>query len=456
MHLWAAKHEGIEIGPSLLDQHQMSQGQEVEDLAQIFAQEFIQSEADVELEFQPTFHDGEFQARVDILARSPDDQNVDIYEVKSETSIKKRDKYDVTFQRLVCEATETVGSVYIIHLNKEYTRDGLIDLENLFVIENMDSVIDQLRSEVLETREDARIITAAEIPDGIETCLKPDKCPCPSLCHGDLPEHPIFDIPRLHRSKARRLLDNGVRSIHEIPADFPLSDKQRCHVDVIQAGVPQINKSMITHEFENLEYPLCYLDYETYAPAVPYYDSYGPHKPIVFQYSLHIQNGLEAELDHIEFLLTENEDPGSSLLAHLADHLPDLGSVVVWNKTFEVTRNKEMAVRYPGFQSFIDGINARVFDLMEIFSKGFYLHPNFRGSASIKKVLPIMVPDLDQGYSGLQISDGEEAMLIWFKIINGEIPLDELEQTKTDLLEYCKLDTLAMAEIFQALNRELI
>ena len=71
-----------------------------------------------------------------------------------------------------------------------------------------------------------------------------------------------------------------------------------------------------------------------------------------------------------------------------------------------------------------------------------------------KKIVALLFLDV-KGYSGLKISDGEEAMLTWFKIITGEIPSVDLEQTITDLLEYCKLDTLAMAEIFQALNRVL-
>lgn len=449
MHLWASKHEKIELGPSLHDEHLMTQGQMVEEMAQIFAEEFIGRESDAKIEFQQTFQDGEFQARADILVRFPDDNVVDIYEVKSETSIKKEDKHDVAFQRLVCEATENVRSVYLVHLNKEYVRYGAVDLEKLFVIENMDEEIESLRREVLKNREVALQVGAAEHPAEILSCLKPAECPCPSLCHGDLPDFSVYDVPRLNGNKIRQLLDIGVRSIQDIPPTFALSDNQRQHVEVIQAGEPLILRRQIGREFQNLEYPLSFLDYETYGSAVPLFNGYEPYKPIVFQYSLHVQASPEAELQHYECLLTETEDPGPALLGHLAKNLPETGSVIVWYKPFEMTRNKEMAERYPEYREFIDNMNGRVYDLMEIFSKGLYIHPDFHGSASIKKVLPVLVPDLEEGYAGLQISNGEKAMLAWFEIISGEIPPDDIEQTRKDLLAYCELDTLAMVKIYQ-------
>lgn len=223
----------------------------------------------------------------------------------------------------------------------------------------------------------------------------------------------------------------------------------------MKSGEPLINKGQITRELQNLEYPLSFLDYETYGAAVPLFDGYEPHKHIVFQYSLHVLDAPDSEPRHLEYLIIDNEDPSPALLDQLVMHLPDQGSVIVWNKSFEMTKNREMAERYPEYREFIEDLNARVYDLMEIFSKGLYIHPDFHGSASIKKVLPVIVPDLEQGYSGLQISNGEGAMLAWYEIISGVIPNIDIEQIRQDLLAYCKLDTLAMVKIYEVLCREL-
>jgi len=74
-----------------------------------------------------------------------------------------------------------------------------------------------------------------------------------------------------------------------------------------------------------------------------------------------------------------------------------------------------------------------------------YIHPGFKGIWSIKNVLPVMVPELS--YSDMGIGKGDQAMMAWWQLINNELPTNEAEKTKTALLEYCKLDTLAMVEI---------
>ena len=90
-----------------------------------------------------------------------------------------------------------------------------------------------------------------------------------------------------------------------------------------------------------------------------------------------------------------------------------------------------------------------MFDLMEIVSKGYYLHPDFKGSWSIKNVLPIMVPELS--YKDLPINRGDMAMIAWWEMIHGAN--EEAKQEIADsLLEYCGLDTMAMVKIWEKLK----
>lgn len=63
----------------------------------------------------------------------------------------------------------------------------------------------------------------------------------------------------------------------------------------------------------------------------------------------------------------------------------DGGTVFVWNKSFEETRNKEMARMYPEFADFLNDVNARMYDLEVPFKSGVYIHPDFKGKSSIKK-----------------------------------------------------------------------
>jgi hypothetical protein len=158
------------------------------------------------------------------------------------------------------------------------------------------------------------------------------------------------------------------------------------------------------------------------------------------------------ELVQHELLITGKEDPGPKLAPHLLERIGDRGSVLVWNKPFEMGKNKDMAERYPEYRDDLIAINKRVYDLMEIFRDGHYVHPDFNGSASLKAVLPVLVPEFENAYEELPISGGDQAMLVWKDIYNGKIPEEELPQVREDLLVYCRLDTLAMVRIWERLK----
>lgn len=451
LHLWAEKKGMIETAPSLFNLHKMEQGKEIEDLANEFLREYLAT-SDHELIPQKTFTDGDYQARVDVLTLDTNEQVYDIYEIKSSTAVSKDYIYDVAFQHVVCAASIPIRSVYLVLVNKEYVRTGELDISQLFFVEDLTEESNNLKDEVVSARESARQVAAQTSTEGLTNCLKPNSCPCPSLCHPELPAYPIYSIPRLHKNKAKDLIGSGILSIEDVPADYPLSDRQTPHVMAVQQEEPVIDLDAIKIELRKLEYPLYFLDYETYNPAVPLFDGYRPYQHIVFQYSLHVLSEQGSPPEHFECLITEGGDPGEKIVAHLTQHIDEEGSVIVWNKSFEAGRNSDMAEMYPEYADFLLGINDRIYDLMDCFSKGYYVHADFHGSASIKNVLPVVVDDSDLNYESLSISRGDEAMLAWANITSGLVPDEQLEQTRKDLLRYCELDTLAMVKIWEFLQ----
>jgi hypothetical protein len=64
-----------------------------------------------------------------------------------------------------------------------------------------------------------------------------------------------------------------------------------------------------------------------------------------------------------------------------------------------------------------------------------------------------LVPDLT--YSGLVVSNGEQAMLAWKDLMELEFSAEDKEQLIFDMLEYCKLDTLAMVEILRVVQETI-
>ena len=71
------------------------------------------------------------------------------------------------------------------------------------------------------------------------------------------------------------------------------------------------------------------------------------------------------------------------------------------------------------------------------------------GSYSLKAVLPALVNNLS--YNGMAISDGNMAMDKYYRMCKETDP-DETEKIRKALLDYCKLDTLAMVKILEKLK----
>jgi len=451
MHLWATKHEQLEVMVATpLEQHLMEQGVQIEELARGYlTEEITKKYGETDFFWQQTYRDGPFEARADVMIFDQAAQVYDIYEIKSSTGISKETKYDVTFQQLIFEAKLPVRDFYLVHLNKEYARQGEVDLQELFVVNDMNAEIEALRTEVEKLRTESLRVSLLVSQDGIEGCTKPSTCVCPDLCHPDLPEHPIYDISRIGK-KALALKQDGILAIEDIPEDFPLNAKQAQQVQTVKQGKPWIDHKRIQRELEKLEYPLYFLDYETFNPGIPVFDRYHPYEHIVFQYSLHIIERPEGDVMHRECLLSDEKDPGKRLVEQLSQEIGPTGSIIVWYKNFEAGRNKELAERYPEQRVFLLDLNERMYDLMEIFNQGYYVHGDFRGSASLKNVLPVMVPEMD--HEDLAISSGQETMITWWKLFRGEIAEEERQKTREEMLKYCKFDTLAMVRILERLG----
>jgi len=444
MHLWAEVNDKFEKPLSTYDQHLIKQGYEVEKLAEEYLQGIVEQDDNLNLIWQRVFVDKNYEATSDALIHNLSDNTYDIYEIKSSSSVDKTNLYDGTFQFLVANKQIKINKVFILHLNKEYVSFGKIDLSQLFVAEDITDKINELRMEVDIKREEALEVVSNENSNNIQHCYAPKSCRCTSLCHDNLPLFSIYDIPHLSKKKKQELLDLGITQAQDIPTSFKLSYKQRLVADVAKTNEPYINKKSIKKELDRYSYPLYFLDYETFNSAVPLFSGYKPNQFMTFQYSIHVLESKESELKHYEHLSLDRSDPGKSLVEQLKKEIGNTGSVIVWNQTFEMGRNKEMAELYPEYSDFLLDLNERTIDLADIFKEKMFVHPQIKGSWSIKNVLPVLAPNLS--YKNLSIGKGDDAMVAWWELVNND-PIDQ--KTKEALLEYCKLDTLAMVKIWE-------
>jgi hypothetical protein len=445
-HLWAKKHGRLEQKLSEFDQHLIDDGGRVEAFAFDYLSGFyIPRHPGDELLWQPTYKDGPFEARLDALVHHVSGNSYDLYEIKSSTKVDNDVVYDVTFQAAILEKHLSVNNFYVLHLDKEYHRAGGLELSSLLGTEDISEKVGTAKQEVLLLREEALRVAGLEGAEGAGACLSPKDCPCLELCHPGLPEFSIYDIPYLSRVNKRQLLAQGILAAKDIPKSFDLNHKQRLVAERARTNTEHLDRPSLRAELDRLQYPLWFLDYETCISALPLYDGYHPQQQVVFQYSLHRLDKPGCEPQHSCHVAIKPGDPSLELLEHLSVDLGSSGTVIVWNKTFEMTRNKEMAALHPEYAGFLEDVNARIYDLGDIVNLGYYIHPGFKGSWSIKNVLPVMVKELS--YEGLAINKGDKASMAWWNITFGNLEHRQKEILVEDLEKYCRLDTLAMVEI---------
>ncbi|OHB11542.1 MAG: hypothetical protein A3G05_02485 [Candidatus Zambryskibacteria bacterium RIFCSPLOWO2_12_FULL_45_14] len=381
----------------------------------------------------------------------------DLYEIKSSTSVKPEHIPDLAFQTIVLEkAGLSIRKMFVLHVNKEYEKRGEIKPEE---ISKKTEVTEDVRSAIPETLDN--IEKAFKV---LESKTAPDLSPrylakgadnmaewlqILQVIKGDFPHYSIYKLMGPDPKTIAWLEDNGIELLNDIPLDGPLTKTQLRQIEAIKSGTQHIDKEEISNFLNELKYPLYFLDYETLAGVIPTFDGYRPYQQVPFQYSLHILSEPGGELIHKEYLHTKNSDPVPALLEHLHKDIGGSGSVISWYMTFEKSRNTEMSQMHPKYEKFLSGLNDRMSDLMVPFSKGWFVDKDFFGRASIKWVLPALLPELS--YKELNITNGGQAQRIWMETILKGKNAQQKEQILEDLRKYCNLDTYAMYAIYKYL-----
>ena len=300
---------------------------------------------------------------------------------------------------------------------------------------------------------DARARDFDQMADGIATAVHGDAIPRPVLkracrrcdffetvCLGSGIEHTVLEFPQLHRTKFERLCAEGIVDIADTPNNLALTAMQQRVKAAVESGQVFVG-SGLSAELAAIQWPCYYLDFETVATVMPLYDGHWCHRQVLTQFSVHRRDGLSARLHHYEFLAGATKDQERELVERLIEVLGTHGAIVVYSN-FEDVRMKAAASRFPELRVPLNAIRGRLVDFAKIVRKHMY-HPAFRGSFSLKKVVPALVPEVS--YSDLTVGDGDTAIAIFAKMARNEIM--DVEEARKNLLAYCETDTLVMVRL---------
>jgi len=413
-------------------------------------EELIQNGA--KIIYEAAFQFEQVLSIADIFVR--ENESWKVYEVKSSTSVSETYLNDVALQYYVISNLGVIIKDFsIIYINNQYIRHGELNLKELFTIESVLELILPIQKSVKENvRRFKKVLSQRSIPDidiG-EHCYNPYICGFFNYCRKHIPEDSIFDFSGMHLNKKYDLYREGIIKLDDVPDSYPLNKNNKLQLDVYKSGKPVIDRDGINNFLDDLTYPLYFMDFETFQPAVPLFDNSKPYQQIPFQYSVHFKEKKGGELKHFEFIGDSGIDPRIKFIEGLLkDTNHNDGDIVVYNKAFEITRLKEIARDFPQYSERIDKLIYRIKDLMIPFQKKYYYTADMKGFYSIKAVLPALVPELS--YSELQINEGGLASIA-YESLQTETDLMLIAEIKQQLLEYCKLDTLAMVKILEKLE----
>lgn len=264
------------------------------------------------------------------------------------------------------------------------------------------------------------------------------------------------------------LVNSGHLKMDSIPNTWLQRDNNIIQRYCFDRQVEYLNKEKIIKGIKTISYPIYHLDFESFPSPLPRFFGEVPYTQSVFQYSIHIEKkrgDCDKDLDHHEYLAKDNDDHRLEMVEKMINDidLSNGGTVLVYNKSFEETRIKELANIFPQYKKQLENINRHMFDLMDIVSsrKSFYTDLGFseeeagkinyydnklRGSYSIKKVLPLFS---DLTYVGMPVANGTQAIAAYAQF--SHLDKEDLDILQRDLVEYCKQDTWAMVVILWGL-----
>ena len=292
----------------------------------------------------------------------------------------------------------------------------------------------------------------------------------------------------------------GVDRVTEIPDTHVAAltgaygERQRVQIEQTRANAEWFDPAL-AHEMGAARYPLHFIDFEAARIAIPHHKGMTPYGLLAFQWSCHTQRAPGAPLEHSYFLNTDPVWPNELFARALREAVGDDGTLLVWSsfeKSILTAVAEEMSSLGSGDAELANWLRAaalplgdgvgRQLDLLKLCRKRYY-HPGMQGSNSIKYVLdalwkhspelrsrfvelagregdPLLgpyatlPPEIIDG-SEAEVKEGTGAVRAYFRMAYGLERDDPALKTQWSnlLLEYCKLDTLAMVLVWEHWQR---
>ena len=221
------------------------------------------------------------------------------------------------------EQRNSLEDFFIVHINNQYVKNGTIDVHSLFTIVSVKE--DALKNSEMVFKniiESKNTLSQNKIPDVKigEHCFSPYECDFRGTCWKDVPEDSVFEIAGMKRQDQFELYNSGIEKINDVTETAELKENSKIQIESLQKNEIFIDKPALKNFISSLHYPLYFMDFETFMPAVPVFNGTKPYQHIPFQYSLHLKDKPNGSLKHMEFLGEPHQDPRHDFIKTFAGY----------------------------------------------------------------------------------------------------------------------------------------
>lgn len=400
--------------------------------------------------------------RTDVLIRRTN--GWDMVEVKSSSNVQDNHVIDAAVQAYIARANGLkINKIIIAHINKEFFYSEKNDYNGLLIevdvtdavnlkVENVKPWINSLLPVASKGSEAPEVVIGDQCGSG------PNTCPYISRCSAslELPEVPISILPNIGKRLSKEWSPRGIHDLRELPAEalsnFTHKKIQQAHIE----GKDWVSEELV-EQINNFKWPRFFMDFETTIQGVPLVKGTRPKERLAFQWSIHRWDGPDQELkleDGNSFLEFTGDELEKRFLLDLIDALGTDGPIFAHNAVFETGLLAELSKRgsCADLKPEIDAIIARVVCTLKLARSGFY-STQMRGSYSLKDIVKAVPNCLnyegEKTDNGAEVTNGDEAMIAWFKCTDNNLSESEKNIIKTNLKKYCAQDTLNLYHFFQ-------
>ena len=299
-----------------------------------------------------------------------------------------------------------------------------------------------------------------------------------------------LELSRVKWDDKIKMLDSGVVEVTEnVLHDFDINitPARQMQLNSYKDQKEIIEKARIREWVNGLKFPINYLDFETYQQIIPILKRTKAYDQVPFLFCNYKEKKEDIEKSEINpsnvdyFYKDYLEDQRLQFARKLIISTNNDGSIVVYNKTFEImiinnlikhfekeldeirenednNQEVDLAYKYEICDTIVNlkEIISRIVDLMDVFKlpNPMYYNVKQTGSYSIKKTYPVLMGYEVNPYSKLEINNGGDAMKIYAAAVFDSYRGYNISKTvKENLVKYCSLDVTSMAEMIKKLKR---